>query len=79
MSARALLFVFAACSIFVAPAFAATQSGYHRHYAGRHVYYPGYPNRVYAGGWRHRSNARGWDNTCLNAPWLPSEFACSAR
>ena len=52
------------------------------------VYYP-VPSGFYAGyygvpynygyGWRHRSNARGWDNTCLNLPWLPSEFACSSK
>ncbi len=33
----------------------------------------------YPGGWRYRSTARGWDNTCLNVPWLASAFACSAK
>jgi len=33
----------------------------------------------YGTGWRLRSNAKGWDNTCLDVPWLPSQFACSAR
>lgn len=32
-----------------------------------------------AGGWRYRPTARGWDNTCVNVPWLPSQFACSAK
>ena len=31
------------------------------------------------GGWRYRPTARGWDNTCVNVPWLPSQFACSAK
>ena len=33
----------------------------------------------YPDGWRYRSTARGWDNTCVNVPWLPSAFACSAK
>ena len=33
----------------------------------------------YPGGWRYRDTARGWDNTCVNVPWLPSAFACSAK
>jgi hypothetical protein len=46
---------------------------------------PGYAERftegrpVGAGGWRLRSNARGWDNTCFDLTYLPSEFACSAN
>ena len=28
-------------------------------------------------GWRLRSNATGWDNTCLNLDYLPSMYACS--
>lgn len=32
-----------------------------------------------ADGWRYRPTARGWDNTCVNVPWLPSQFACSAK
>jgi hypothetical protein len=33
----------------------------------------------YGTGWRDRNNARGWDNTCINAPWLPSQYACSPK
>jgi len=33
----------------------------------------------HAGGWRYRLTVRGWDNTCVNVPWLPSQFACSAK
>ncbi len=29
-------------------------------------------------GWRLRDNAIGWDNTCFNLDYLPSQFACSA-
>lgn len=36
-------------------------------------------NDCYPGGWRYRLTARGWDNTCVNVPWLPSAFACSAK
>ena len=67
---------------------AAQTRTHHRHYAyrpadrplaARYWSYPGYYGYGYGTGWRQRSNARGWDNTCVNAPWLPSEFACSAR
>jgi hypothetical protein len=30
-------------------------------------------------GWRLRSNAIGWDNSCLNLDYLPSMYACSSR
>ena len=30
-------------------------------------------------GWRLRSNAIGWDNTCLNLDYLPSMYACSGN
>jgi hypothetical protein len=29
-------------------------------------------------GWRKRKNATGWDNTCLNLPYLPSIYACGS-
>lgn len=78
----------AALAMLVTPVVgaAAQTRTYHRHYAYRPAYrplaagywnYPGYYAGTY--GWRHRSNARGWDNTCIDAPWLPSEFACSAK
>ena len=87
---KKLLALAAALAILVTPLVGATAQTrtYHRHYAHRPVYravpagywnYPGYYGYGYGGGWRHRSNARGWDNTCLDLPWLPSEFACSAK
>lgn len=30
-------------------------------------------------GWRKWSGSIGWDNTCLNLDYLPSEFACSPK
>lgn len=30
-------------------------------------------------GWRLRDNAIGWDNSCFNLDYLPSQFACSGR
>jgi hypothetical protein len=29
-------------------------------------------------GWRLRDNAIGWDSSCLNLDYLPSQFACSS-
>ncbi len=95
MSANSKVVVLvAALSVLVASAFGATAQqrvrGHHRPYVRAQVYYP-VPSGYYAGyygapysygydnGWRKRSNARGWDNTCLDLPWLPSEFACSAK
>ncbi|MGO9487015.1 MAG: hypothetical protein ACLPX9_20995 [Rhodomicrobium sp.] len=28
-------------------------------------------------GWRLRQNATGWDNSCFNLDYLPSQYACS--
>ena len=76
-----------AVATLVAPL--AAQAAQPRHYHWRYAHRPlpaGYYNPGYYGygsgygtGWRRRSNARGWDNTCLDLPWLPSEFACSAK
>ncbi len=56
---------------------------YRGRYAGYYPYPAGYPYYVAPGwrpdGWRYRSNAKGWDNTCFNLPYLPSQFACDAR
>ena len=30
-------------------------------------------------GWRKWSGSIGWDNSCFNLDYLPSEFACSSR
>jgi hypothetical protein len=63
----------------------AKPKGYHRHYNHR-----AYATRRYAPsdrrliggdyvdshGWRYRTGY-GWDNTCLNLDYLPSQYACS--
>lgn len=77
----------AALAMIAAPMMdAAAQSQkltHQRHAAYRPLYRPaiGFWRCVdcYPDGWRLRSTARGWDNTCLNVPWLPSAFACSAK
>ncbi len=81
---KKLVALAAAMAVLVSPLVgAAAQTRiYHRHYAYRPAYRPlpagywnygGYGGSVdwYGAGWRHRSNARGWDNTCFNTPWLP--------
>jgi hypothetical protein len=83
----ALAAAFAVLATPLAGAAAQTRT-YHRHYAywphsrpyaARYLNYPAGLGYGYGAGWRLRSNARGWDNSCIDAPWLPSEFACSAK
>ena len=83
----------AAFAVLVTPLVDATAQTrkHYRNYAYRQGYRPaptGYWNYPaygygysgdYGTGWRKRDNARGWDNTCIDAPWLPSEFACSPK
>jgi hypothetical protein len=54
----------------------AAESRQHRHFANKPVYHP--TRYAAIGDWRHR-NARGWDHSCLNVPWLSNMFACSAK
>jgi hypothetical protein len=50
---------------------------HHRHLVSHH-HHPRYVKPAYdSSGWRHRT--RGWDNTCINLPYLASEFACDAK
>jgi hypothetical protein len=79
-----LAFLTVAFALFATPFFntaaeAKTKYKPHRrHLVSKQVYHPWRPsNQVYNSGWRHRS--RGWDNTCLDLPYLPSEFACDAK
>jgi len=44
--------------------------------ARNYHHYRTQPIDVDRGGWRLRSNAIGWDNTCFDLGYLPSEFAC---
>jgi hypothetical protein len=77
----------ALCATVAAPASAATSKA--RHYAYRqHLARQTYAcpfhrnaagNLIDCHGWRLRSNAKGWDNSCFNLDYLPSEYACSGK
>ena len=49
----------------------------HRHSAGHYQRVTFEGEIVDRAGWRFRS--AGWDNSCFNLPYLPSQFACSAN
>ena len=76
----------ASFALIAAPLASAASAGtkkHHRHHTKRQA---GCPLRrtaegelVDCQGWRLRSNATGWDNTCFNLDYLPSQFACSSR
>jgi hypothetical protein len=80
------LWVFAACLAMLSAPLAGADAHsrtkmHYRHYA-KQAY--GCPlHRAVDGtlvdcqGWRLRNNAIGWDPSCLNLDYLPSEFACS--
>ncbi len=74
-------FAFLAAPVLGVTAEAKTYVHHHRYLVHRSIYRHAYHPRwaTTYDGWRYRSNARGWDNTCINVPWLPSEFACDAR
>ncbi len=77
----------ACCAILVAPASAsqskARTTTYHRHFLREANSCP--LHRTAGGtivdchGWRKRDNLIGWDNTCFNLDYLPSQYACSAH
>ncbi len=72
-----------ACAAMLAAAFPGTAkagTAHHRHYLHRTFHRPITPywRPGTTAGWRYRNNY-GWDNTCFNLPWLPSEFACSSH
>ncbi len=62
------------------PGMASARTAYRRHSVQRTYRRPIAPywRPGSTAGWRWRSNY-GWDNTCLDVPWLASEFACSAH
>jgi hypothetical protein len=77
----------ACCAIVTAPAFAdasqARATVQHRPLVREAYNCSAHRNAggtlVTCDGWRLRSTARGWDNSCFNLNYLPSKFACSAR
>lgn len=70
--AFATAFAVLAVPVFVAAAQAKSFTS-HRPMVHRTIHHP-----MYAGQWRHRTT-RGWDNTCLDLPYLASQFACDAK
>ncbi len=56
---------------------------HHQHFATRSVSCP--VRRTAEGelvdchGWRLRPGITGWDNTCFNLDYLPSQYACSSN
>jgi len=76
----------ACCAIFAAPAYSYTRDLGPVHHQRQHVreamrcpvHRNAAGNLVSCDGWRLRSSAIGWDNTCLNLGYLSSQFACSA-
>jgi hypothetical protein len=79
------LVTLAVCAIFAVPAYAnvpsARHRAYHPHYMreARCVYRNPDGNLITCDGWRYRNTARGWDHSCLDLAYLPSEFACSSK
>jgi len=83
------LTVFAACFALLSAPLAGTAAGYagkkhYRHHPIRQAL--GCPvHRIADGtlvdcqGWRLRDNSIGWDNSCFNLDYLPSQFACSGQ
>ncbi len=85
MSANSKLVALAAAfSMFVAPAVGAANEWDARYDHPHYAQWQGYRgvqvrNSIqYSDGWRYRFG-RGWDNTCINVSWLPSQFACSPK
>ncbi len=76
----------ACCAVLVAPASAnMTQdrtTTHHRYFAREAnscpLHWTAGGTLVDCHGWRKRDNVIGWDNTCFNLNYLPSQFACSS-
>ncbi len=74
------------CAVLAVPAFANTQDWrpvpHHRQYVREAYRCPLHRNAagnlVSCDGWRLRSSAIGWDHSCFDLGYMPSEFACSA-
>ena len=79
--------IVACCAIVAAPAFANTSKvrhmRHHNYFARQALACPLHRNAagnlISCDGWRLRSSTKGWDNSCFNLDYLPSEFACSAK
>jgi hypothetical protein len=88
-----LVVIVSGLAIFAAPLLSAAAQARtrtkHNHYRHHYVrtpqargYYESFlqtPNGelIDRQGWRYHNGS--WDNTCLNVPWLPAQYACSAK
>jgi hypothetical protein len=79
--------IVACCAIVAAPAFADTYKARHMAYRQHYIrearacplHRNAAGNLISCDGWRLRSSSKGWDNSCLNLDYLPSQFACSNK
>ncbi len=79
MSANKQLVAFATAFAVLAASVsgaAAETTAHRQHYMNRPQYPP--VRVATANGWRHRT-VRGWDNTCIDVPWLANMWACGAK
>ncbi len=88
MNIHRLAALIACFAMLAAPAVAGTwPREHHRPYPSRHAGNPcccpihrtALGELVDCQGWRLRDNAIGWDNSCFNLDYLPSQFACGAN
>ena len=74
-------------AMLAVPMWAAAETGtapHHRHFSkkarvGCPVHQIADGSLVDCQGWRKWSGSVGWDNTCFNLDYMPSQFACSGR
>ncbi len=90
MGNRKLAVLIAMFAILAVPAAAAAQAGrYRAHYRVYRHHCLAMPCRcllhrtaegelVDCQGWRLRGGTIGWDNSCFNLDYLPSQFACGS-
>jgi hypothetical protein len=90
MNRKLMALTFGIAALLVAPMFAeaaARSKTYHRPHnrdpmqraAGCPVRQLADGSLVDCRGWRKWTGSIGWDNTCFNLDYLPSQFACSGR
>jgi hypothetical protein len=87
MSLGKNLVTLAACAIFAVPACANASDrrppAYYPHYIRKAFRCPIYRNAdgnlITCDGWRLRNTMKGWDHSCIDLFYLPSQFACSSQ
>jgi hypothetical protein len=81
------LVILACLAIFGLPGYANSSSmrhrAYHPHYRIQAWRCPIYRNAdgnlITCDGWRLRNTMKGWDHSCIDLFYLPSQFACSSQ